>query len=89
MQYGECQRSRRSAVERVGGRRPPLALHQALRRPRRYACFIMSLLLDILTWLGLAAAGLAVAGLLLVGVLAWLLNLPTDDDEPEHRAGRC
>jgi len=49
----------------------------------------MSLLLDILTWLGLAAAGLAVAGLLLVGVLAWLLNLPADDDEPEHRARRC
>ena len=49
----------------------------------------MHLLLDILTWLGLVAAGLAVAGLLLVGVLAWLLNLPIDDDEPEHRARRC
>ena len=49
----------------------------------------MQLLLDILTWLGLVAVGLAVAGLLLVGVLAWLLNLPIDDNEPKHRARRC
>ncbi len=50
----------------------------------------MHLLLDVLTWLGIALAALAVAGLLLVGVLAWLLNLPIDDDgPPTHRAGRC
>jgi hypothetical protein len=49
----------------------------------------MSLLLEILTWLGVAALVLAVAGLLLVGVLAWLLNLPIDDEEPRRGARRC
>ena len=49
----------------------------------------MGLLLDILTWLGIVAAGLAVAGLLLVGVLAWLLNLPIDDDGPRRGPRRC
>jgi len=49
----------------------------------------MDLLLDILTWLGVVAVGLAVAGLLLVGVLARLLNLPIDDDEPHRGARRC
>jgi hypothetical protein len=49
----------------------------------------MDLLLDILTWLGVVAVGLAVAGLLLVGVLAWLLNLPIDDDGPRRGPRRC
>ena len=49
----------------------------------------MDLLLDILTWLGVVAVGLAVAGLLLVGVLAWLLNLPMDDEQPGQSARRC
>ena len=49
----------------------------------------MSLLLEILTWLGVAAVVLAVAGLLLVGVLAWLLNLPMDDEQPGQSARRC
>jgi len=49
----------------------------------------MDLLLDILIWLGLAAAGLAVVGALVVGALAWLLNLPIDDDEARRGARRC
>ena len=48
----------------------------------------MDLLLDILIWLGLVAAGLAVAGALVVGALAWLLNLPIDDDGPRRGARR-
>jgi len=49
----------------------------------------MQFLLDVLTWLGIAAGGLALAGLLLVAVLAWLLDRPLDDDGPGPRAGRC
>ena len=49
----------------------------------------MALVLDILRWGGIAAAALAVAGLVLVGAMAWLLNHPFDDDDPEKTAGRC
>ena len=48
----------------------------------------MRLLLDVLTWIGLAVVALAVVGMVVVGVLAWLLNLPIDD-EPAQRARRC
>ena len=49
----------------------------------------MQLLLEILTWTGIVAVGFAVAGVLLVGVLAWLLNLPIEDDDAGQNAGRC
>ena len=50
---------------------------------------LMALVFDILKWTGIVAAGFAVAGMLLVGLLAWLLNLPIDEDDPGRNAGRC
>ena len=49
----------------------------------------MQLVLDILKWGGLVAVGFAVAGMVLVAILAWLLNLPIDEDDPGQNAGRC
>ena len=49
----------------------------------------MQLVLDILKWTGIVAVGFAVAGMLLVGLMAWLLNLPIDDDDAGQNAGRC
>ena len=48
----------------------------------------VQLLLDVLKWTGFVAVGFAVAGIVLVGILAWLLNLPIDDDAGRS-AGRC
>ena len=49
----------------------------------------MALVLDILKWGGIAAAALALAGLVLIGAMSWLLNHPSDDDDPEKTPGRC
>ena len=72
----------------TGRDRAVLALHQCPACRRRYAGFAMRFLIDVLTWIGLAVVALAVVGMVVVGVLAWLLNLPIDD-EPAQRARRC